>query len=138
MQPDIQPVPKKTSPWVWVGLGCGVLFVGFVCFFVFIGLVVFGSMKKSDPYREAMARAQTDPRVAAALGTPVKAAFFVSGSIKTENNNGEAKLDIPISGPKGAATLHVTATKTDGKWYYNRMYMVKPGSGGEIDLMTSP
>ena len=123
---------------MWVGLGCGILFVGFIAFILFIGFVVFGSMRKSDPYREAMARAQSDPRVAAALGTPVKDSFFFSGSIHVENNNGDAKLDIPISGPKGAATLHVTATKTDGKWFYNRMYVVKPGSGDEIDLLASP
>jgi len=139
MQPDWQPqpVPKRTSPLVWVGIGCGVVVVGFVGFIVFIVTVVFGAMRKSEPYREAMARAQSDPRVIAALGSPVKDSMFFSGSIRTENNNGDAKMDIPISGPKGAGLLHVTATKTDGKWFYNRMY-VKPKNGGEIDLMSSP
>jgi cytochrome oxidase complex assembly protein 1 len=137
MQPEVQPVPKRTSPWAWIGIGCGVLFVGFIGFVVFILVVVFGAMRKSEPYREAMARAQSDPRVAAALGSPVKDSFFFSGSINTHNNDGDAKLDIPISGPKGAGLLHVTATKTDGKWFYNRMY-VQPKNGSEIDLMTSP
>ena len=137
MQPEVQAVPKRTSPWLWVGIGCGVLVVGFIVFIFVIGVVVVGSMRKSDPYREAMARAQSDPRVAAALGTPVKDSFFFSGSMHTENNSGDAKLDIPISGPKGSGVLHVTATKTDGKWFYNRMF-VKPVKGDEIDLMSSP
>ena len=137
MQPDVQAVPKKKSPWVWVGLGCGILFVGFFVFILFIGFIVFGSMRKSEPYREAMAHASTDPRVTAALGTPVKDSWFFSGSINTHNRDGDAKFDIPISGPKGAGLLHVTATKTDGKWFYNRMY-VQPKNGSEIDLLASP
>jgi hypothetical protein len=129
--------PKKTSPWVWVGVGCGVLVVGFVGFLVFLFTVIFGAMRSSTPYKEALQRAQTDPRVAAAFGTPIKAGTLVSGSINTHNNDGDAKLDIPISGPKGSGTLHVTATKTDGKWFYNRMYVERKGEP-EIDLMASP
>ena len=139
MQPEWQPpaAPKRTNPWKWVGIGCGVLFVGFIAFIVVILFVVFGAMRKSEPYTAAMARAQSDPRVIAALGSPIKAGLLLSGETHFENNNGDAKLNIPISGPKGSGTLHVTATKTDGKWFYNRMY-VKPAKGEEIDLMTSP
>ncbi|PYQ30436.1 MAG: hypothetical protein DMF56_06385 [Acidobacteria bacterium] len=137
MNPEPQAVPKKKSPWVWVGLGCGILFVGFIAFCAFIFFVVFGAMRRSEPYRHAIAVAQSDPRVIATLGSPVKVSFFFTGSINTHNNDGDAKLDIPISGPKGAGILHVTATKTDGKWFYNRMY-VKPLKGDEIDLMSSP
>jgi hypothetical protein len=135
MQPDVQAVPKHTSPWKWVGIGCGVLFVGFIAFIMF---VVFGGMRQSEPYQHAIAVAQSDPRVIAALGSPVKDSFFSNGETRTENGNlGYEKLNIPISGPKGSGTLHVTATKTDGKWFYNRMY-VQPKNGSEIDLMASP
>jgi len=129
--------PKRTNPWVWVGIGCGLAVVGLVVFIFFLFTAIFGSMRASDPYQKALRRAQNDPRVIAALGTPVKAGFFVSGSINVKNHDGDAKLDIPISGPKGTAKLHVTATKTAGRWYYNRMF-VMPKNGQEIDLMTSP
>ncbi|HJQ40486.1 MAG TPA: cytochrome c oxidase assembly factor Coa1 family protein [Thermoanaerobaculia bacterium] len=129
--------PKKTSPWVWVGIGCGVAFVGLIAFIVFIVTVVFGAMRSSEPYKEAMRRATTDPRVIAALDAPVEASFFSSGNIQVQNNEGTAKLDIPIHGPKASATLHVEATKMRGRWYYNQM-IVTPKSGPEIDLMTSP
>ena len=142
MQPDVQAVPKKKSPWVWVGLGCGILFVGFIAFCAFIFFVVFGAMRKSEPYQHAIAVAQSDPRVIAALGSPVKESFFFTGETHSESStlgggNGSAKFDIPISGPKGSAMLNVTATKTDGKWFYNRMY-VQPKNGSEIDLLASP
>jgi hypothetical protein len=133
----MQPQPKKTSPWVWVGLGCGVVFLGLIAFVAFIVIVVFGAMRSSEPYKEAMRRAQSDPRVVAALGTPIKPGMFVSGNIQTQNNEGTAKLDIPLTGPKGSATLHVEATKTRGRWDYNQM-IVTPKQGAEIDLMTSP
>ena len=129
--------PKKTSPWVWVGIGCAVLIGGVVALIVFIVTIVFGAMRKSTPYQEAMARAQHDPRVIAAFGTPIKDTFFVSGSIKTHNRDGSANFDIPIYGPKGGGTLRVAATRQRGRWYYNQM-IVTPKSGAEIDLMTSP
>ena len=114
MQPQAQ--PKKTSPWVWVGIGCGVAFVGLIAFIAFIVVVVFGAMRSSEPYKEAVRRAQSDPRVIAALGSSTEATFFVSGNIQTENHEGRAKLDIPMRGPKGSGTLHVEATKMRGRW----------------------
>lgn len=129
--------PKKKSPWVWIGIGCGIIVAGLVAFVAVVAFVVFASMRKSAPYQEALHRAQNDPRVVAALGSPVNAGLFVSGNIQTQNQDGDAKLDIPISGPKGSATLHVVATKMRGRWYYNQI-IVTPKSGPEIDLMTSP
>jgi len=128
---------KKKSPWVWIGIGCGIAVAGLVVFVAVILFVVFGAIRKSTPYQEALQRAQNDPRVVAALGSPVKAGLIFSGNIHTENQDGEAKLDIPISGPKGSASLHVVASKMRGRWYYNQI-IVTPRSGPEIDLMTSP
>jgi hypothetical protein len=132
-----QPVKKRTSPWVWVGLGCGVLILGVIGFLVFIFTVVFGSMRNSTPYQEAVQRAQNDPRVIAALGTPIKPSYFFSGSINTRNGDGDAKFEIPLRGPKTQAWLHVVATKSAGKWTYDRM-TVTPKGGTAIDLLTKP
>jgi len=126
---------RKRGVGTWIALGCGIAFVGLIAFVVFILFVVFGAMRSSTPYRDAVARAQNDPRVRDALGTPVKPGLLVSGSVNTQNRDGDAKLDIPLSGPKGSGTLHVEATKQDGRWNYNRMY-VMPKNGQEIDLMT--
>jgi|SRR6185436_6397956 len=128
---------RKRGVGTWIALGCGIAFIGLIAFVVFILFVVFGSMRSSTPYREAVARAQNDPRVQAALGTPVKPGFLVSGSINTQNRDGDAKLDIPLSGPKGSGTLRVVATKTRGHWDYNQI-IVTPKNGPEIDLLTKP
>lgn len=126
--------PKKsTSPWVWVGIGCGVLLLGTVAFVGFIVFVVFGSMRGSEPYKDALAQAQTDPRVLAALGSPVRAGYLFSGSINVKNSDGEAELTIPISGPKGKGDLRVKGTKSLGKWTYQEMRVV--ANGEEINLL---
>jgi len=128
-----QPVQKKSNVWKWVALGCGALIVGLVAFVAFILIVVFGSMRSSTPYKDAMARAQNDPRVIEALGSPVKAGYFISGQINTNNNDGDVNITIPLHGPKGGGILEVKGKKSSDTWTYAVM---KVTAGGEsIDLM---
>jgi hypothetical protein len=126
--------PKKPNPLAWLAIGCAVAFVGFVAFVVFILVAVFGSMRSSTPYKDSLAIAQSDPRVIAALGSPVKTGLFLSGSIHTRDDSGEAKLAIPLSGPKGEGTLHVEASKVRGNWTYHVVKVV--GTGWEINLLS--
>jgi hypothetical protein len=128
-----QPVQKKSNVWKWIGLGCGALVVGLVAFIAFILIVVFGSMRSSTPYQDAMARAQNDPRVIEALGSPVKPGYFISGQINTNNNDGDVNISIPLHGPKGGGILEVKGTKTSGTWKYESMKVVVKGES--IDLM---
>ena len=128
--------PKASkSPWFWVGIGCGAVFIAGVGFVAFILVVVFGAMRSSTPYRESVERAQRDPRVIALLGSPVEPGYFFSGSVNTENRDGSATFDIPLRGPKGKATLRVEAIKKRGRWSYTEM-IVTPPTGPEIDLLT--
>ncbi len=48
--------------------------------------------------------------------------------------SGEADLAIPISGPKGKATIYAVATKSGGKWTYSKLTVQVVGGGDEIDL----
>lgn len=126
--------PKKSrSPWVWVGLGCGVMVLGAIAFAAFIAVVVFGAMKSSTPYKDALARAQSDPRVGALLGTPVRPGYFFSGSINTKNDDGEADLSIPLSGPKGGGILRVKGTRSNGNWTYQEMKVIVKSE--EVNLL---
>lgn len=125
---------NKTSPWVWVGLGCGVLIAAGIAFVAFIVFVVFASMRSSDPYKEALQRARNDPRVIATLGTPIEPGMFVSGSINTQNRSGNADISVPVHGPKAKGTIHVVGTKSEGRWSYTTMTFT-PERGDPVDLL---
>jgi len=105
-----------------------------VAFVAVIVLVVFGAMKSSDAYKLAVARAKADPRVTAALGTPISEGMFLSGNTNVNGGSGDADLAIPISGPKGKATIYAVATKSAGKWTYSKLTVQVVGGGDEIDL----
>ncbi len=102
-----------------------------------IGLIaslVFGMMKDSEPYREAVARARADPQVRTSLGTPIADGMFPNGNINLVNDGGRANFDIPISGPGGKGTVHVVATKSAGVWSYDRLDVEIPGQPAPISL----
>ncbi|MEA2238304.1 MAG: hypothetical protein QOC81_3028 [Thermoanaerobaculia bacterium] len=127
------PPAKKSGCLKWGLIGCGSALVLFGIFAVVIVVVVFGAMKKSDVYQEALRRAQADPAVISALGTPIEAGLMVTGSVNVDSSGGHATLDFPISGPKGKATVHAVATKSGAGWEYSAL-TVKPDNGSLIDL----
>lgn len=63
----------------------------------------------------ALARAQENPAVIEAIGSPISQTGIVAGKSNVTGPTGEAKLSIPLKGPKGKATLYVEATKVSGR-----------------------
>jgi hypothetical protein len=131
--PPVAPPAKKSGCLKWGLIGCGSALVLFGIFAVVIVVVVFGAMKKSDVYQEALRRAQSDPAVVAALGSPIEAGLMVTGSVNVDSSGGHATLDFPISGSKGKGTVHAVATKSGAGWEYSAL-TVKPDNGPLIDL----
>ncbi len=132
----VAPAQKQSGCLKWALIGCGAALVLLVAFVAVIVIVVFGAMKRSDVYREALRRAQNDPAVTAALGTPIEAGFYVTGNVKLDSTGGHATLDFPISGPKGKGVVHAVATKSGTGWDYSEL-TVTPASGPVIRLQTS-
>jgi hypothetical protein len=118
-----------------LAIGCFGLFLAFAAFVSLIVLVVFGSMKSSDVYKTAVARAKAHPQVVEKLGTPIEEGFFVSGNINVQPERGEAKLTIPISGPKGSANIFADATKRGGDWEFSVLEVAIEGQAKKIDLL---
>lgn len=122
--------------WKWlVPGGCLSALVVFGAFFALVLSIVFGSMKASDPYRLAMDRATVSPAVTQALGTPIKAGFFVSGNISVDGASGSADLEIPLSGPKGKGTVYVEAKKAVGQWTFSRLVFEAVETRQRFDLL---
>ncbi len=135
--PPAAPPAKKSGCLKWGLIGCGSLLVLGGISAVILVVVVFGAIKKSDVYQEALRRAQNDPAVVSALGTPIEAGMIVTGSVNIDTSGGHAKLDFPISGPKGKASVHLVATKSGEKWEYTEL-TVTPANGAKINLLPPP
>lgn len=99
---------------------------------------VFGAMKKSDVYVEAVKRAQNSTEVQSVLGTPIEPGWMLSGSFNYENGSGSANFKIPVKGPKGEATVVAVGEKAvGGAWIYSQLEAVLP-NGTKVDLNGSP
>lgn len=136
------PAPAQPAPgwwnrnWKWfVPTGCCltplVLGGAVVAFLV---VVIFGALKQTDVYKMAVARAKADPRVVAALGTPIDEGWYLSGKTNVSGGSGDADLSIPISGPKGKGTIYALATKSAGEWTYSKLVVKIERTGETIDL----
>ncbi|HYH06678.1 MAG TPA: cytochrome c oxidase assembly factor Coa1 family protein [Thermoanaerobaculia bacterium] len=128
-------MPPRPPLWPWLLLGCGGALAAVVAFVVFIVSVAFGALRASEPYTTSLERARHDPRVVAALGSPIEAGWMVSGKINIEGGEGFADLDIRIAGAKQKGTIYVVGTKKRGRWSYDEM-TVTPENGPGIDLRT--
>jgi hypothetical protein len=136
------PMPRPNwfgRNWKWVvPVGCllPVLFASGCALMVFF--FVTGVMKQSDAYKIALARAQTNPALIEAIGSPISQTGIVSGNSNVNGPTGEANLSFPLSGPKGKATLYVEAKKSADLWFFQTMVVKIEKTGERIDLNKLP
>ncbi len=119
--PENKNLTNKPNWWQrnWKWFVPTALFGGFILIGGFIAAIiifVMSMMKSSGAYELAMARATENDTVLQEIGEPIEVGFIVSGSIQTSGSSGTADLSIPISGPKGEATLFIVAEKEAGEW----------------------
>jgi formylmethanofuran dehydrogenase subunit D len=125
-----------TRNWKWfVPTGCLTIIILFAAFIGLIVMIVFSTMKSTDVYSDALARAKAEPAVIEALGSPIKDGMFVSGSTNVNGASGEANFAIPIYGPKGEGTLYVVAKKSVGSWNYSNLVVEVTKTKKRIDLL---
>jgi hypothetical protein len=122
--------------WKWfVPLMCLGALAALAAFAALILTLIFGLTKSSDAYKLALARVENSSGVRAALGTPIEAGLFTSGSVSLSGPSGAAELAIPISGPKGRGTVFVAASKSAGRWSFNRLLVEIERTGERINLL---
>ena len=116
-------------------LGCFTVVLLFIIFIGSILVIVFSAMKSTAVYKEALARANADPSVIEALGSPIKDGYLVSGNTNVNGASGESNLAIPISGPKAKGTIYVSAKKSLGQWNYSGLIVEVRQTHQRIDLL---
>ena len=135
-----QPPPTQqrgwwSRNWKWVvPAGCLSIIVFVLAFIGIIVAAVFGAIRSTDAYKDALRTAQQDPRVIAALGSPIKSGLWVTGNVHVDGGTGDADFSFPVSGPKGKGTVYAEATKSAGEWKYS-VLKVKVDGGPMIDLL---
>ncbi len=140
--PPPLPGQRQTPPatwwqrnWKWfvpVCIGSVVLFVGFI---MLIFVAVFGMMKSSDAYKDALAMVRENQYVQEALGSPIEAGLLVMGNINVNGSSGHADLAIPVSGPYGEGTIYVVASKSAGRWTLLNLVTEIAATNERIDLL---
>lgn len=137
------PIPQSEPPrrswwsrnWGWVvALGCltPILLVG-GCF-AGLAWIVVSSIRSTDVYEDAVARAKNDPRVIEALGAPVEARWWITGNLNVEGSRGEADFNVPLQGSRNKGTLEVEGGRDGGDWTFS-VLQVRVDDGPTIDLM---
>ncbi len=122
--------------WKWcVPAGCFSIVLVMVVFVGLIVALVFGLIKSSDVYKDALTQAQANESVSEALGSPIEAGFLVTGSINISGSSGDADIAIPISGPKGSGTIYAVATKSGGAWTFSTLNVQIKGSEERMNLL---
>lgn len=91
---------------------------GFAALLMVVLFVILGD---SDVSRMAIAAAESNPVVKQKLGEPIKRGLFTSGSIEISGSSGHADLSIPVSGPRGKATIYAVAKKSAGLWKFENL-----------------
>jgi len=123
--------------WKWaVPVGClGMLLLAIGAMSALL-VFVFSVIRESDVYSEAVARARAHPALVEVLGEPVEEGMVVSGNIQITGPSGHADIAIPMSGPRGEATLYVVAEREAGQWRYRRLEL-EDASGRRTDLLAT-
>jgi hypothetical protein len=103
-------------------------------FSVGIFALVTGILRQSEVYQQALAEVRASPAVEQELGDPIEPGWWVTGSLSTSGDSGEANITFPVVGPRGEARVFVEATRRARRWQ-SQLLQVELPSGDRIDLL---
>ncbi len=122
--------------WKWfVPVGCVTALVLFAAFFFSIVFFVFSVIRHTDVFKDSLDKARANPQVQAELGEPIREGWWVQGRVNTVGPSGNADISIPLKGSRKNGTLFAVASKTAGKWTYERLEVAVDGREKRIDLL---
>ncbi|MEW6431831.1 MAG: cytochrome c oxidase assembly factor Coa1 family protein [Myxococcota bacterium] len=120
--------------WKWVvGLGCALPLLCCGVFSIGTYFTVTRVIQGTPVFAEAVAKANQNPEVTAALGSPVTPGFMLQGSVNESGGGGSAEFTIPLEGPKGKGSMQVRASKKGGQWTFDSL--TADVGGKTVDLL---
>lgn len=136
----LQPEPLTRS-WIerhplWkIPVGCLTLLLLMAVFGAVALIIISGTFRSSDVYKQAVSQATGNVQVREQIGEPIKAGWFIFGELKYAGDSGHANFSIPISGPRARGSIRVIAHK-DGVWRFTCLLVVVEGQPQPIDLLS--
>ena len=118
-----------------IPLGFLILLLLIVVFGGVVMTIVTASLRSSDVYKQAMAKAAENLQVRDEIGEPMKPAWLISGQLNVSGRTGKANLSIPISGPHGKGVIRALANKS-GVWRFTYLQVHVDGQPENIDLLS--
>lgn len=138
MQPPPISTRGKSSTKRTILIVAGGIVALIACIAVLVGSIfalVAGLLRSSEPYQHAMELATSDSRVIHSLGEPIEPGWMPMGNINLNNDRGDAKLSISLSGPHGKGRVEVIATKARGTWTYHQLNFQDDQTGTSFSLI---
>ena len=105
---------------------------GLICILVVVIFMIIGN---SDVCKMAFATAEANPVLRQRLGEPIKRGFLTSGSIEISGPSGHADIAIPVSGPRGKATIYAVAQKSAGLWRFETLEAAFDEESPRVNLL---
>lgn len=133
LPPDAPPWMRRHPRWVIAGGTAILLLIVLFVVGVFANLINL-SFRHAAPYRQAVALAQADPRVIAALGAPIEEARWIEGRFDN-GDNGRIDVSVGLRGSRKRGRLYVSGDKRLDRWTLSARVDVE-GEPGRIDLPT--
>lgn len=127
------------NPWTWAVGGCCLGCVAVPLIIVAIaGTGVFWAFTSSgftELKDEAVARAKASAEVVEVLGEPIESGFPRNSSINLSNDEGQAEMLLPLSGPEGSGVLTIEGSRKAGQWTFERLEFEPANERRVIDLL---
>jgi hypothetical protein len=118
-----------------IPLGCLIAILLFCAFVAVILTVVNVSFRKSTVYQEALARAGRSSEVVNRIGEPLQPGRVLQGQLNVTGSTGSANMKIPVTGPRGKATIVLDARKVDGAWVFRTLVVQFEGQSDIVNLL---
>lgn len=125
---------KRNWKWAVPVGGCLTIIIVFIVVAVGGIYTLAQGVKEGSGHDAALKRAQENTQVIEALGTPIESDGFGSYNISFDNSIRTAHATIPIQGPEGEATIHVTTRGKGDDLIYEVLEVTITESGEIIDL----
>lgn len=115
----------STPPWLerlhwWLRRATVAMLMVLLISLTTVGVLIY-LVTSSTPYRESMLEVRLHPAVIARLGTPIDTGWLISGRHRSENGVFILDIAVPVTGPKGAGTVFLEASKQDESWVVDRI-----------------